>query len=333
MKCAICGESKGKRTCRLHQGASVCPLCCATVRTVDQCGECVHFQEAERHRKGRLQSGQRQRPEFVMRIDEEVENETDRALRAFEHGYGGTLAEARIRRLYEENPDLCCTQYAMGVVHLTRDEPDQAAEYFQQAVATYPCFAEAHFNLSVCFQRLLQPIKAIRALQEARDVASTGSEIRSMAVASLRQVADAITKTEGVGLGVYLEAAEVFDRGVACMERGDFRQAIAEFRESLRIRPNAHQAYGDLGICYAKLGMREQARAMLDRAIEIDPAYEPAMWNRAALDKSEKEGVEPEFASLEYAGACYLEKKEREEGVPDGAASQLLERLRRQIRE
>ncbi|MDI6782436.1 MAG: tetratricopeptide repeat protein, partial [bacterium] len=42
--------------------------------------------------------------------------------------------------------------------------------------------------------------------------------------------------------------------------------------------------YGSMGICYGYLGQKEDAMACFDKALEIDPAYEPAMFNLKALE-------------------------------------------------
>jgi len=270
-----------------------------------------------------------------MRIDERVEAETDRALQQIELGYGMDEAKARIRELYRKDPDLCCTQYAMGVVHLTEDDPERAAAYFEQAVTTNPFFAEAHFNLSTCYQRSLELFKAIRSLQTARDVAEPGTRTYAEVDSRLRELASTIRQTEGVGMETFLEAGEAFDRGVASTDKGDFRQAIIEFQDSLRIRPGRPQPYGNLGICFAKLGMKEQAIAMLDRALEIDPAYEPARWNREGIEELTEPGTNADLTSIQYTAARDLEERERAnggDGASAGPASEILDRLRRQGR-
>ena len=331
MKCAICGKNRGKRACRLQHGVSICPTCCATFRTVDQCGKCPHFQQAEKYRKEQMRQGRR--PEVTMRIDRRVEDETDRALHQIEAGYGLPEAEERIRQLYRGNPDLWCTQFAMGVLHLRDDDPEQAAAYFEQAATTDPYFAEAHFNLATCHRQRLEVFKSIRSLQTARDVAEPGSQTRARANAMLRELADDVKRTEGVSMGVFLEAGDAFDRGVASMDEGDFRQAIVEFQESLRIRPKAAQSYGNLGICYGKLGMMDRAVAMLDRAIEIDPAYEPAKWNREAIELMGESGADADLTSIQYSAARLLEREEQAngaDGTSSGPVSALLDRLRRQ---
>jgi len=330
MKCPLCGKKKGKRGCPLHDGASICSLCCAIVRTVEQCEDCSHFKQAEQYRKEQVRQGHA--PEFIMRIDDEVEAQVDQALQAIERGRL-EQGEARIRELYRENDDLSCTQYAMGVVHLSREEPKQAAVYFQQAVKTYPYFAEAHFNLSACYRQILEINKSLRCLIEARDLAERGGALHARASSMLREFEDTILQHEGVSLERFLEAGDAFDRGVANMEKGVFRQAVIDFRESLRIKPNAPQAYGNLGICYGKLGMKDQALAMLDRALEIDPDYEPAKWNRAGIDKLTDPEADVEVASIQYSAARQTEDEERAQGrtgATAGPVTRLLNHLRHQ---
>lgn len=330
MKCPLCGKTKGKRVCALHDGAAICPLCCATVRTVEQCEDCTHFQAAEGYRRERVRQGHV--PDFIMRIDEEVEDQVDQALQAIERGRLEE-GEAHIRELYRENDDLSCTQYAMGVVHLSREEPEQAAVYFQQAVKTFPYFAEAHFNLSACYRQMLEINKSLRCLIEARDLAERGGMVHTRASSMLREFEDSIRRHEGVSLEQFLEAGDAFDRGVANMEKGAFREAIIDFRESLQIKPMSAQSHGNLGICLAKLGRKDEALAMLDRALKIDPDYEPARWNRAGIDELADPEADVAVTSIQYSAARHAEDEERAQGRTSdkaGPVTKLLNRLRRQ---
>ncbi|MCK5802987.1 MAG: tetratricopeptide repeat protein [Lentisphaeria bacterium] len=330
LKCPLCGKKKGKRECALHDGAVICSLCCVAIRNPEQCGECSHFKEAEQYRRNQARQGKP--PEFIMRYDEEVENQVDLALQAIDRGRL-KQGEARIRDLYQANDDLSCTQYAMGVVHLSKKEPEQAAVYFREAIATFPYFAEAHYNLSACYRQMMVLGKALRSLMEARDLAEPGGEVYTRASAMLHEFEGTIRQHEGVdSLEQYIEAAEAFERGFENMENGKFREAIVDFQESLRIQPDKHQAYGNLGICLGKLGMKDEALAMLDRALEIDPGYEPAKWNREGIEKLAEGDEDVGVASIQYNVARHLEDEEHAQGRTDaklGSVAAFLNRLRR----
>src|SRR5439155_12822487 len=60
-------------------------------------------------------------------------------------------------------------------------------------------------------------------------------------------------------------------RGTALLNKQDWKNAAAEFKESLRLDPQSAAAYIGLGAAEAKLGDRARAAAALHRSIEIDP--------------------------------------------------------------
>ena len=56
-----------------------------------------------------------------------------------------------------------------------------------------------------------------------------------------------------------------------------------------------------MGLCYALLGRKREALASLDRALEIDPSYEPAKTNRiGVLAMQEGERLAADFVSIDY---------------------------------
>ena len=46
---------------------------------------------------------------------------------------------------------------------------------------------------------------------------------------------------------------------------------------------NPYRRTAILGLCLASMGRKREARAALDRALEIDPDYEPAKINRGMV--------------------------------------------------
>ena len=71
------------------------------------------------------------------------------------------------------------------------------------------------------------------------------------------------------------------------------------------------QSYGNLGLCYAQLGQKEDAITAFDKAIEIDPNYEPAIVNKAMVE-SLKDGEklsQETFKSIDYYKDYSLKKK------------------------
>ena len=82
------------------------------------------------------------------------------------------------------------------------------------------------------------------------------------------------------GSGQYLaeilpESADVHNMlGIALAGSGRMDQAIAEFREALRLEPRSSQTHWHLGAALASVGTRDEAIAHLRRSLELDPNNE-----------------------------------------------------------
>jgi len=64
---------------------------------------------------------------------------------------------------------------------------------------------------------------------------------------------------------------------------GRFEQAVCGFNLVLESQPGHVQSHGNLGLAYAGLGNRVGALRHLDKAIELDPDYGPAIDNRRII--------------------------------------------------
>jgi lipoprotein NlpI len=59
--------------------------------------------------------------------------------------------------------------------------------------------------------------------------------------------------------------------------------------------------YGNLGICHAQLGHKSDALAAFDKALELDPQYEPAIVNKAMTETlAEGEKLDNKVKTVEY---------------------------------
>lgn len=103
-------------------------------------------------------------------------------------------------------------------------------------------------------------------------------------------------------LETFLKSQEEFNQAFSCIEKQEWRKAIDGFETCLIKNKNHPQSYGNIGICYAKLGRKSLALAAFNKAIKIDPAYEPALINKIAV-KALKEGEildQTNFQTIEY---------------------------------
>ena len=66
-------------------------------------------------------------------------------------------------------------------------------------------------------------------------------------------------------------ARDVFNKGFACADRGEYDQAIADFTAAIELHPQYAQAYNNRGLAYLRQGDYDRAIADCTTAIELNP--------------------------------------------------------------
>jgi len=66
------------------------------------------------------------------------------------------------------------------------------------------------------------------------------------------------------------------DHGGACLDKGKYDDAIADYDKAIALDPNDAIAYTDRGIAYGKKGEFDRAIADLRKVLEIDPSDQDA---------------------------------------------------------
>jgi tetratricopeptide (TPR) repeat protein len=256
--------------------------------------------------------------DFIAELRPDLVEAVDQALQKLEQGEGKRV-ESEITRLLEENPDYHMTNYAMGVYQaIVAKTPAAAVLYFERAVAILPPFPEAHYNLGNAARQALDIPKAVEAFQAAERY-SHDDGIADKARKELQWLEKTLLKSAPFpSLDAYLANARLFNRAFECLKRRQFSQATELFQRVLSENPKHVQSYGNLALAYAGLGRRADALACFDRALELDPNYEPAIQNRLiTLNTREGEPFIPEaIRSVEY----YADRvrAESQTGAPDG---------------
>ena len=148
----------------------------------------------------------------------------------------------------------------------------------------------------------------MRAFRKVVKYDEPGSPLRQHAESFLSRMDATVRRNDGVSLDTYLRAAEHFEPAFAAMQRGEWRAARRGFLRVLELHPRHHQSHGNLGICLASLGRREEALAAFDRALEINPEYMLAVQNRAVVEVlAEGERLQDaELASVDYGREEFL---------------------------
>lgn len=248
--------------------------------------------------------------QFIMEINEEVENAVDDALACVERG-DISKGEEILRELQIQYPRNHMVNYGIGVVNAFKGQYDDAIKYFTRATDIFPYFIEAHFNKAVAYKSKLDIKNMVRSFKEVISIGDPHDDMVQKANSFVAELEQQIIATGNITLEHYFQAQEKFETAFSYMEKKEWQKAIRGFEECLMINKRHPQSYGNLGICYAQLGRKSEALAALDKALEIDPHYEPAIVNRSlieSLDKGEK--LEQEgFMSIDYYKDYPLKKK------------------------
>jgi tetratricopeptide (TPR) repeat protein len=258
----------------------------------EQCAGCSYHAAAQQYQADRSQHvTQSMLPngDFIVALDPQVDEAVDAALELCEQGQTDT-AWAQVTRLLRAHPENHSVCYAMGVLQGFKNEHKEAIRWFDKAIAIYPLFVEAHFNKAVSHQKQLQLAGAVNAYKKVVALGDPNDVAAQRAQTFLKDMAATIRRNDGVSLDTYLESQAMFDQAYALMEQGNWSAATLGFQASAAKHDRNAPTHGNLGLCLSGLGHKQQALAELDRALEIDPQYEPASANRAVIEHME-EGV------------------------------------------
>lgn len=299
-RCPVCGERKAQRDCHRQAGQSICGPCCAGLRGAE-CGDCRHYAAAERYAADRRRSGEPPGGDFLIEIDPEVEDAVNAALDLARRGRRGKAAKA-LEGLLAEHPRNHIVCFGAGTLCALQEDHAAAIEWFDKALAIYPYFVEAHFNKAVAHQKLLDLAGTIRAYRKVVQFGEPEDETTRHARSFLDDLAAAIRRDEGVDLDTYMESQDAFNQAFAAMERRDWGRALAGFRAAAAKNDRNAPTHGNMGLCLAWLGRKAEALAALDRALAVDPDYQPARTNRAVVERMEEgRPLGVDFMSIDYA--------------------------------
>ena len=103
-------------------------------------------------------------------------------------------------------------------------------------------------------------------------------------------------------LDTYIENQKLFDLAFENLRNQNHQRAAELFQRVLEQNPKHVQSYGNLALAQAGLGNKAAALECLDKALALDPSYEPARNNRLAIaTMNEGEPHRPlDIAETEY---------------------------------
>jgi len=158
----------------------------------------------------------------------------------------GNLQSAFVefQKTLQLNPDNKDALVNLGYIHLRFEEFEKAKGLFLRAVSIDPQFSDAYTYLGITYIKMRRWEEAIGPLKKA--------------------LSNVLYKSPGKAF-YYL--------GMAYYRMGQFDNAIDAFKDSIKRSPSTPEAYFGLSLAYNKTGRYGDAAAIIERAIEIDPAF------------------------------------------------------------
>lgn len=129
------------------------------------------------------------------------------------------------------------------------DEDVQAAEAFQQAIKLDPELAEAYFRLGLTYE-------ALGRQQEAEEAYKKAVETYKKYLATDENSKDAEAH---YNLGQTYAGLHVYG------------EAVREYRQATRLKPDDADIYYDLGTALMRLALYDEATAAFSKSLELDP--------------------------------------------------------------
>jgi tetratricopeptide (TPR) repeat protein len=121
-----------------------------------------------------------------------------------------------------------------------------------------------------------------------------------------------------------------FYRGTAYAAKGDYNQAIADYDQTIKLKPDLVVAYHNRGVAYYSKGDYNRALADSDQAIKLKPDYAEAYNNRgntfnkkdnhdrAIADYDQAVRLKPDYAEAYFnRGLSYADKGECDQATAD----------------
>lgn len=172
--------------------------------------------------------------------------------------------------------------FTYGVALFQHGYLDQAAESFQQVIATKPDNPEGYYNLGTLNLRRNDFQQARRYLEQALKLRPNYPEAWSnlgMMSAQEGNFEEAIENfQQALSLRPDYEIA-LLNLGNVYRRQGAFEKAEEYLRHALRIQPDDPEANYSLGMLYAQRNQLQLGADYLQKAIELRPAYPEALNN------------------------------------------------------
>ncbi|HOO56711.1 MAG TPA: tetratricopeptide repeat protein [bacterium] len=186
----------------------------------------------------------------------------------------------------ELDPSNTSIMIGIGQCHMALNNPEEAAKVLERVVSLAPQFADSHYQLGRAYNELGMKDRALNEFKEAlninpRYVAARRHMNRLMQSMDMKPGwrDDELEKEDKNELQISRQANIHFHLGNAFFQKNLLQEALVEYKEAIRLRPNFPDIRNRLGELYMKRLQYNLSEEEFKMALKINPKYIKAMLN------------------------------------------------------
>lgn len=181
------------------------------------------------------------------------------------------------------DPTAFLPHYYLGRIAMYSSELEKAKSYFWEVIDLVDSVPDGWINLAEVYRMQDSLDMSVDLLREGMDRVTIAREELQMYLsryyAQKEMYQGVVNILEGLVDSTSTDIGMMFNLAAAYERTDDFEQAVATFKQIIKLEPKFHPALNYLGYMYADSGIHlKEARKMLEQAIAIDTA------NAAYLD-------------------------------------------------
>jgi Tfp pilus assembly protein PilF len=202
------------------------------------------------------------------------------------------LAYVEFHRAVQTDDKNKMSLYALGLIRERQGKFDEAETFYKEALDIDKNFSEAYNALGVVYSRQQRWKEALRNFKKAlENKLYTTPHIPYLNMGDMYMA----QRDYAMAINAYRESKNfvnqdltVYRLGMALLEAGRTKEAIAELREGVKMSPNYADMRLALGLAYLREGDKRNAMPEFQRVIELAPKSEAARTARDYLTTLQK---------------------------------------------
>ncbi|MCX5846319.1 MAG: tetratricopeptide repeat protein [Deltaproteobacteria bacterium] len=176
----------------------------------------------------------------------------------------------------EINPADASSYNMRGRSYRSLGDNHKAIEDFDKAIKLKPNFGAAYYNRGLTYDKIGNEQKAIEDMKRSAALGSGPpiQYLKKRGITNWQSAADQSTETtkNSIPNNDALTASDYYNNGKSLFSAKKYAEAIVQFSEAIRKKPDYDQAYRDRGLMYSLVHNYQKAIEDYNKAIEINPA-------------------------------------------------------------